>query len=110
MRRAILTLGQHRRRARRAASRPRPTRRAADVADPAASPRRECPPPARPPRRVTSDDEAEGVGLTSTASPKGEGRPWGAGSGGWTATRTVTGAVETTMYGPMQVKVTLEGE
>ncbi len=27
-----------------------------------------------------------------------------------TATRTVTGAVETTMYGPMQVKVTLEGQ
>ena len=31
------------------------------------------------------------------------------GSGGSTATRTVTGAVETTMYGPMQVKVTLDG-
>ena len=26
-----------------------------------------------------------------------------------TATRTITGAVETTMYGPMQVKVTLDG-
>ena len=34
----------------------------------------------------------------------------GAGSGGSTATRTITGAVETTMYGPMQVKVTLEGQ
>jgi uncharacterized protein with FMN-binding domain len=32
------------------------------------------------------------------------------GSGGSTATRTITGAVETTMYGPMQVKVTLEGQ
>ena len=32
------------------------------------------------------------------------------GTGGSTATRTITGAVETTMYGPMQVKVTLEGQ
>jgi uncharacterized protein with FMN-binding domain len=30
-------------------------------------------------------------------------------SGAMTATRTITGAVETTLYGPMQVKVTLEG-
>jgi uncharacterized protein with FMN-binding domain len=32
-----------------------------------------------------------------------------AAAGGSTMSRTVTGAVETTMYGPMQVKVTLEG-
>jgi uncharacterized protein with FMN-binding domain len=32
-----------------------------------------------------------------------------AGSGMSTGTRTITGAAETTMYGPMQVKVTLDG-
>jgi uncharacterized protein with FMN-binding domain len=33
----------------------------------------------------------------------------GTGSGSSMATRTITGAVESTMYGPMQVKVTLAG-
>jgi uncharacterized protein with FMN-binding domain len=33
----------------------------------------------------------------------------GSGSGASTATRTITGAVESTMFGPMQVKVTLDG-
>ena len=32
-----------------------------------------------------------------------------AGSGGSTGTRTITGVAETTLYGPMQVKVTLDG-
>jgi uncharacterized protein with FMN-binding domain len=49
--------------------------------------------------------------MSATASPKARmSATAGAGSGGSTATRTVTGAVETTMYGPMQVKVTLQGK
>ena len=81
---------------------------AAAVADPGASP---------------AASSATGVAtapVTPTTKPKAKANPAaspkakatmsaGAGSGGSTATRTITGAVETTMYGPMQVKVTLEG-
>jgi uncharacterized protein with FMN-binding domain len=80
---------------------------AADVADPASSP------------AASSATGAPTAPVTPTAKPKARMSPaaspkatasMGAGSGGSTATRTITGAVETTMYGPMQVKVTLEGQ
>jgi uncharacterized protein with FMN-binding domain len=48
---------------------------------------------------------------SSTASPmKAKAKMTAGATSGSTATRTITGAVETTMYGPMQVKVTLEGQ
>src|ERR1700677_4988965 len=79
---------------------------AADVADPAASPTAStatrAPTPHIPP---TMKPKAR---ASMAASPKAT-MSAGAGSGGSTATRTITGAVETTMYGPMQVKVTLDG-
>jgi uncharacterized protein with FMN-binding domain len=78
---------------------------AADVADPAASPAATSATGA-PTAPVTTKPKAR---ATSTASAKAK-ATMGAGSGGMTATRTVTGAVETTMYGPMQVKVTLDGQ
>jgi len=78
---------------------------AADVAAPAASPAATSASGA-PTARVTPTTKPA-ARATSTASAKAT---MGAGSGGMTATRTVTGAVETTMYGPMQVKVTLEGQ
>jgi uncharacterized protein with FMN-binding domain len=45
-------------------------------------------------------------GVTAPASPAG--KP--SGTAGSTATRTVTGAVANTQYGPMQVQVTLVGQ
>jgi uncharacterized protein with FMN-binding domain len=82
----------------------------ADVAEPGASPAAASA-AATPPAPVTAPAKAK---ASSAASPmkmkaKASASPT-AGSGGSTATRTVTGAVETTMYGPMQVKVTLEGQ
>lgn len=46
---------------------------------------------------------------SSTASPMKPKATATSGGGASTAARTITGAVETTMYGPMQVKVTLAG-
>jgi uncharacterized protein with FMN-binding domain len=80
---------------------------AADVAAPAASPAATSATGA-PTAPVTPTTKPK-ARATSTASAKAK-ATMGAGSGGMTATRTVTGAVETTMYGPMQVKVTLEGQ
>ena len=79
----------------------------ADVADPAASPAASSAAVA-PTAPVTPTTKPK-ARMTSAASPKPTASA-GAGSGGSTATRTITGAVETTMYGPMQVKVTLEGQ
>jgi uncharacterized protein with FMN-binding domain len=47
---------------------------------------------------------ASGGGVAGSASPA----PWGS-TAGSAATRTVTGAVANTQYGPMQVQVTLLG-
>jgi uncharacterized protein with FMN-binding domain len=80
----------------------------ADVADPgvapsvsasaAASPTASAAAPTKP--KATASSKASPAKMNSTA---------GAGSAGSMTTRTITGAAETTMYGPMQVKVTLEG-
>ena len=84
----------------------------ADVAEPGASPAAASA-AATPAASVTAPAKAKAK-ASSTASPmkmkaKASASPM-SGSGGSTATRTITGAVETTMYGPMQVKVTLEGQ
>jgi uncharacterized protein with FMN-binding domain len=81
----------------------------ADVADPAASPAASSATGATAaPVTPTTKPKAR---MSATASPKARmSASAGAGSGGSTATRTITGAVETTMYGPMQVKVTLQGQ
>ena len=79
----------------------------ADVADPAASPAASSAAVA-PTAPVTPTTKPK-ARASMAASPKAT-MSAGAGSGGSTATRTITGAVETTMYGPMQVKVTLEGQ
>ena len=79
----------------------------ADVADPAPSPAASSATGALTvPVTPTTKPKAK---ATAAASPKAS-MSAAAGSGGSTATRTITGAVETTMYGPMQVKVTLEGQ
>ncbi len=84
----------------------------ADVAEPGASPAAASA-AATPAASVTTPTKAKPK-ASATASPmkmkaKASASPM-SGSGGSTATRTITGAVETTMYGPMQVKVTLEGQ
>ena len=84
----------------------------ADVAEPGASPAAASA-AATPAASVTTPTKAKAK-ASSAASPmkmkaKASASPM-SGSGGSTATRTITGAVETTMYGPMQVKVTLEGQ
>jgi uncharacterized protein with FMN-binding domain len=68
----------------------------ADVADPGSSP------------AASSATGAPVTPVTPTTKPKA--RMTSAASPKTSATRTITGAVETTMYGPMQVKVTLEGQ
>ena len=83
----------------------------ADVAEPGASPAAASA-AATPAASGTAPAKAKAK-ASSTASPmkmkaKASASPM-SGSGGSTATRTITGAVETTMYGPMQVKVTLDG-
>ena len=82
----------------------------ADVAEPGASPAAASA-AATPAASGTAPAKAK---ASSTGSPmkmkaKASASPM-SGSGGSTVTRTITGAVETTMYGPMQVKVTLEGK
>ena len=81
----------------------------ADVADPASSPAASSATGA-PAAPVTPTTKPK-ARMSSAASPKASARASAsAASGGSTSTRTITGAVETTMYGPMQVKVTLEGQ
>jgi uncharacterized protein with FMN-binding domain len=58
--------------------------------------------------RATAGAKASG-GATATASATASGGAT-AGGGASTATRTVTGAVENTAYGPMQVQITLTGQ
>jgi uncharacterized protein with FMN-binding domain len=82
----------------------------ADVAEPGASPAAASA-AAAPAASATAPAKAK---ASPAASPmkmkaKASASPM-SGSGGSTTTRTITGAVETTMYGPMQVKVTLEGQ
>src|ERR1700722_11068918 len=82
----------------------------ADVAEPGASPAAASA-TATPAASGTAPAKAK---ASPAASPmkmkaKASASPM-SGSGMSTATRTVTGAVETTTYGPMQVKVTLEGK
>ena len=83
----------------------------AEVADPGASPAAASASAVGPhPSAVASSAKAK---AKATAPPmkaeaKASASP-SSGSGASTATRTITGAVETTMYGPMQVKVTLDG-
>jgi uncharacterized protein with FMN-binding domain len=80
---------------------------AAAVADPGASPAASS--AAGAPTAPAAPTMKPKAKASSTASPKAK-ATMSAGSGGSTASRTITGAVETTMYGPMQVKVTLEGQ
>jgi uncharacterized protein with FMN-binding domain len=76
---------------------------AAAVADPGSSPAAASASAAGQPASVASPTKAK---AKAKAKPRASA---GAGSGASMATRTVTGAVESTMYGPMQVKVTLAG-
>jgi uncharacterized protein with FMN-binding domain len=82
----------------------------ADVAEPGASPAAASA-TAMPAASGTAPAKAKASAAASPmkAKAKASASPM-SGSGMSTATRTVTGAVETTMYGPMQVKVTLEGQ
>jgi len=79
---------------------------AADVAAPAVSPSASSPAAATPAATRTKSAKPKASATASPAKMKASGS---AGSGMSTGTRTITGAVETTMYGPMQVKVTLDG-
>jgi uncharacterized protein with FMN-binding domain len=79
---------------------------AADVAEPAVSPSASSVAAATPAAPMTKSAKPK---ASATASPAKMKATASAGSGMSTGTRTITGAVETTMYGPMQVKVTLDG-
>ena len=81
---------------------------AADVAEPAVSPSASSAAAATPAAPMTKPAKPKAM-ASSKASPAKMKSTASAGSGGSMTTRTITGAVETTMYGPMQVKVTLEG-
>jgi uncharacterized protein with FMN-binding domain len=82
----------------------------ADVAEPGASPAAASA-AATPAPSGTAPAKAKASPAASPMKMKAKaGASPMSGSGGSTATRTITGAVETTMYGPMQVKVTLEGQ
>jgi uncharacterized protein with FMN-binding domain len=88
---------------------------AAAVADPGASPAAASASAAGPPSAsVASPAKAKAKAkprASAGASPMRAkaSASAGTGSGSSMATRTITGAVESTMYGPMQVKVTLAG-
>jgi uncharacterized protein with FMN-binding domain len=84
---------------------------AAAVADPGSSPAAASATAAGPPSAsVASPAKAKAKARASAgASPMKAKASAGTGSGSSMATRTITGAVESTMYGPMQVKVTLAG-
>jgi len=64
--------------------------------------------------RATVGAKASGTAKVSgSATPSGSATASGSatsGGGGSTASRTVTGAVENTAYGPMQVQITLAGQ
>jgi len=79
---------------------------AADVAEPAVSPTASSTAATMPAAPMTKSAKPK---ASATASPAKMKATASAGSGMSTGTRTITGAVETTMYGPMQVKVTLDG-
>jgi uncharacterized protein with FMN-binding domain len=82
----------------------------ADVADPGASPAAVSASASGTPTASAAPMKAKAK-ASSTASPmKAKAKTTAGTTSGSTATRTVTGAVETTMYGPMQVKVTLQGQ
>jgi uncharacterized protein with FMN-binding domain len=88
---------------------------AAAVADPGSSPAAASASAAGPPSAsVASPTKAKAKAkprASAGASPMKAkaSASAGTGSGSSMATRTITGAVESTMYGPMQVKVTLAG-
>jgi uncharacterized protein with FMN-binding domain len=88
---------------------------AAAVADPGSSPAASAASAAGPPSAsVASPTKAKAKAkprASAAASPAKAkaSASAGTGSGSSMATRTITGAVESTMYGPMQVKVTLAG-
>jgi uncharacterized protein with FMN-binding domain len=84
----------------------------ADVADPGASPAAASASASAPgtPTASAAPMKAKAK-ASSTASPmKAKAKTTAGAMSGSAATRTITGAVETTMYGPMQVKVTLQGQ
>ena len=108
MRRAILTLGTTA--AGVAALLPFKTHSSvADVAEPGASPAAASAATPATSAPASAKAKASPAASPMKAKAKASASPM-SGSGMSTATRTVTGAVETTMYGPMQVKVTLEGK
>ena len=80
----------------------------ADVAEPAVSPSASSTAAATPAAPMTKSAKPKASATASPAKMKAK-ATGSAGSGMSTGTRTITGAVETTMYGPMQVKVTLDG-
>jgi uncharacterized protein with FMN-binding domain len=83
---------------------------AADVAEPGVSPSASSAAAATPAASMApSMAPSAKPKASATASPAKMKATGSAGSGMSTGTRTITGAVETTMYGPMQVKVTLDG-
>ena len=80
---------------------------AADVAEPTVSPSASSAAAATPAAPMTKSAKPKASATASPAKMKATGS---AGSGMMsTGTRTITGAAETTLYGPMQVKVTLDG-
>jgi uncharacterized protein with FMN-binding domain len=84
----------------------------ADVAEPGASPAAASTSAAGPQHPTAAASPAKAKATTSPmkAKPKATASAMsGSGAGASMTTRTVTGAVESTMYGPMQVKVTLDG-
>jgi uncharacterized protein with FMN-binding domain len=81
---------------------------AAAVAEPGATPAASAASTGAPTTPATTPAKMKAK-ASATATPMKPKATASAGSGGMTGTRTVTGAVETTMYGPMQVKVTLDG-
>jgi uncharacterized protein with FMN-binding domain len=82
----------------------------AAVADPGSSPAAASASASGAPTASAAPTKAKAK-ASSTASPmKAKPTTTAGAMSGSTATRTITGAVETTMFGPMQVKVTLEGQ
>jgi uncharacterized protein with FMN-binding domain len=113
MRRAILTLGSTA--AGLAALLSFKTHSTAAVADPGSSPAAASASaagphtgPASSPTKAKAKAKSRASAGASPMKAKASASA-GTGSGSSMATRTITGAVESTMYGPMQVKVTLAG-
>jgi uncharacterized protein with FMN-binding domain len=109
MRRAILTLGSTA--AGLAALLSFKTHSSAEaVADPGSSPAAASAAASGTPTASAAPMKAKAKASASASPMKAKAKATASAMSGSTATRTVTGAVETTMYGPMQVKVTLEGQ